>query len=393
MKSVHRSIAAAALASLFVPALPGETPYVLRREFASCQLERPVALVIPPDGSDRLFLVQQTGKILILPRDRNSGDTITFLDVSALMAVENNFEEGLVGFAFHPRYKENGRFFTCYAQQGPKINRVSEWHVNPADPDAADTASEKVLLEIPRPYWNHNSGTLLFGPDGLLYHSVGDGGKRDDAARLAQNLFAMNGKILRIDVDRRTGRRPYGIPDDNPFVKTEGALPEIWCYGLRNPWGMYFDPETGALWCADVGQDLREEVNIIVKGGNYGWSYREGASPFALNPDTPPKGVKFIEPVIDYDRGQGISITGGLIYRGPGHPDLRGAYIYGDWGSGRIWALRTEGAGHTVTSNALIIDPQDTAPDVGKPTAFAEDAANELLVLDWNGRIFSLAKR
>ena len=153
------------------------------------------------------------------------------------MAVENDFEEGLVGFAFHPKYKENGRFFTCYAQQNPKINRLSEWRVDPANPNAADPTSEKILLEIPRPFWNHNSGTLLFGPDGKLYFSVGDGGKRDDAARLSQNLFAMNGKILRLDVDTQTGRRAYGIPGDNPFVTTEGALPEIWCLGAAQSVG------------------------------------------------------------------------------------------------------------------------------------------------------------
>lgn len=393
MNSAHRPLASLALAALCVPATAAETPYVLRREFAACLLERPVALVIPPDGTDRHFLVQQTGKVLVLPKDRSSSTTKTFLDVRDRMAVQNDFEEGLVGFAFHPRYKENGRFFTCYAQQNPKINRISEWRVNTADADAADTSSEKILLEIPRPFWNHNSGTLLFGPDGMLYHSVGDGGKRDDAARLAQNLFVMNGKILRLDVDQQTGRRAYGIPDDNPFLQTEGALPEIWCYGLRNPWGMAFDPATGAFWCADVGQDQREEINIIVKGGNYGWSYREGAAPFALTTASPPNGLSLIDPIHEYDRAQGISITGGLIYRGPGHPDLHGAYIYGDWGSGRIWALRTEGQAYTVLSNTLLVDPTDTLPDLAKPTAFAEDTTKELLVLDWSGRVFSLAKR
>jgi quinoprotein glucose dehydrogenase len=393
MKGIPFSLAAAWLASLVTPSALAETAMVLKREFAACSLERPITVVIPPDGSQRLFLAQQTGKILILPADRSASQTKTFLDVSGLMAVENDFEEGLVGFAFHPKYKENGRFFTCYAQQNPKINRLSEWRVDPQNPDAADPASEKVLLEIPRPFWNHNSGTLLFGPDGYLYFSVGDGGKRDDAARLAQNLFVMNGKILRLDVDNRTGRRAYGIPGDNPFVKTEGALPEIWAYGLRNPWGLAFDPATGTLWCADVGQDQFEEINIITKGGNYGWSFREGAHPFTLVAATPPKGAKLIEPIHEYSRDQGISITGGLVYRGSAHPTLRGAYIYGDWGSGRVWALETEGPDHSVKANTLIIAPEDTLPNLAKPTAFCEDASQELLVLDWNGRLFSLAPR
>lgn len=385
------SLIAAALCSA-VPLAPAEpTPFLLKREFASLTLERPVALVTSPDS--RLFLVQQTGTILILPADRSSAEARTFLDVRDRMAVENDFEEGLVGFAFHPGYRQNGRFFTCYAQQNPKINRLSEWRVNPSDPNTADPASEKVLLEVPRPFWNHNSGSLLFGPDGCLYFSVGDGGQRDNVARLAQNLFAMNGKILRLNVDGQTGRRPYGIPDDNPFVKTAGAHPEIWCLGLRNPWGLSFDPDSGTLWCADVGQDQREEINIIVKGGNYGWSFREGAQAFALSTQTPPKDAHFIDPIFDYDRSQGISITGGLVYRGTAHPTLRGAYIYGDWGSGRIWALRTEGQDHSVVSNSLLIAPEDTLPDLAKPTAFAEDEKHELLVLDWSGRIFSLTQR
>lgn len=387
-----RHLAATLLATLTL-APAAETAFVLKREFAACALERPIALVIPPDGSERLFLVQQTGKILILPKDRAAAGTRTFLDVSDRMAVENDFEEGLVGFAFHPRYKENGLFYTCYAQQNPKINRLSEWRVSATDAQTGDPTTERVLLEIPRPYWNHNSGSLLFGPDGLLYFSVGDGGKRDDAARLSQNLFAMNGKILRIDVDSRTGRRAYGIPSDNPFVKTEGALPEIWCYGLRNPWGISFDPATGALWCADVGQDQREEINIIVKGGNYGWSFREGTQPFTLRTDAPPKDAAFIDPVFDYERSQGISITGGLVYRGSGHPDLRGAYIYGDWGSGRIWALHTGPAAAKALSNTPLIAPEATQPEPAKPTAFAEDTNQELLVLDWAGRIFRLEKR
>ncbi len=393
MKPWIRPLAAACAAALPLSVAAAAHPpaVTLQQEFTACSFERPITLVIPPDGTNRLFLAQQTGKILILPANRTDSATTTFLDVAPLMAVENDFEEGLVGFAFHPQYKENGRFFTCYAQQNPKINRLSEWRVDPTRPDRADPASEKILLEIPRPFWNHNSGNLVFGPDGFLYIAVGDGGRRDDAARLAQNLFAMNGKILRLDVDSRTGRRPYGIPADNPFLKTEGALPEIWCYGLRNPWGLSFDPATGTLWCADVGQDQFEEINILVKGGNYGWSHREGAHPFTLTTLTPPKNQAFIEPIHEYSRDQGISITGGLVYRGQRHPDLRGAYLYGDWGSGRIWALHTEGPDHAVKANTPLITPENAPAPPAKPTAFCEDENQEILVLDWNGRLFSLA--
>jgi glucose/arabinose dehydrogenase len=377
---------------LLAPAAAADTPYTLAQDFAKLKLSRPVALAVAPDGSQRLFLAQQTGKVLVLPKDRAGAEAKVFLDVSGLMKVENDFEEGLVGFAFHPKYKENGRFYVCYAQQDPKINRLSEFKVS-ADPDKADAASERVVLEVPRPFWNHNSGNMVFGPDGMLYFTVGDGGKGDDAARLSQVQFTMNGKLLRLDVDGRTGRRQYGIPADNPFVKTDGACKEAWAWGLRNPWGLAFDSETGALWCADVGQEQREEINVIVKGGNYGWSFREGTLPFVRRRHDPPADAKFIEPVHEYDRSQGISITGGFVYRGQKHTDLRGAYIYGDWGSGRVWALKTEGPDHKVASNTLLIEPAPGQAKFAKPAAFCEDESREILLLDWNGAIHRLEKR
>ena len=373
-------------------AFSAETPYKLTREFPNCTVERPITLVVPPDGSGRMLLVQQTGKVLILPKNRTSSEVQVFLDVGPLMKVENDFEEGLVGFAFHPKYKENGRFYVCYAQQEPKVNRISEFRVS-ADPDKADAASERVVLEVPRPYWNHNCGNMAFGPDGMLYFIVGDGSKGDDNTRLAQNLFAMNGKILRLDVDGRTGRRAYGIPADNPFVKTPGARAEIWSWGHRNPWGMAFDSETGELWCAEVGQEQREEINVIVKGGNYGWSFREGTLPFPRRLDAPPADAKFVEPVFEYDRSQGISITGGFVYHGTTLPDLKGAYIYGDWGTGRLWALQTTGPDHKTVSNTLLSEPADLKAPFVKPTAFREDPNREILVLDWNGGIHRIEKR
>ena len=369
-----------------------ENEWRLTRDFSSCAIERPVSLVMPPDGTQRLFLVQQRGKILILPKDRHAAQTTVFLDISDRKLAENEFEEGLISLAFHPKFKENGRFFVCYAQQNPKINRISELKVLPSDAGKADMGTERVLLEIPRPFWNHNSGNMLFGPDGMLYLSVGDGGKGDDAARLAQNLFLLNGKVLRIDVDTRTGRRPYGIPTDNPFVKTDGASGEIWTWGMRNPWGLAFDHSSGLLWGADVGQEQREEINILVKGGNYGWSFREGNVPFIRRPEAPPADVKFVEPIHDYDRTQGTSITGGLVYRGSKFPELQQSYVYGDWGTGRIWALKTEGTPPKLVSNIQLTAPADPKADFVKPPAFCEDEGQEILVLDWNGGIFRLEK-
>ncbi len=370
-----------------------EYAWKLTKDFTACKIERPVSLVIPPDGTQRLFLVQQRGKIVILPKDRSATPTGVFLDISDRKLEENEFEEGLISLAFHPKFKENGRFFICYAQQNPKINRISEMKVSASDPGKADLATERIVLEIPRPYWNHNSGNMLFGPDGMLYLSVGDGGKGDDVARLAQNLFLMNGKILRLDVDTRTGRREYGIPTDNPFVKTEGARSEIWSWGMRNPWGLAFDHDTGAFWCADVGQEQREEINIITKGGNYGWSFREGTIPFIRRTDAPPADAKFIDPIHEYDRSQGISITGGIVYRGGKFPELQRSYIYGDWGSGRIWALLAEGTPLKAISNTLLTAPADVKANFVKPTAFCEDENKEILVLDWNGGIERLEKR
>lgn len=359
----------------------------LQPVWEKAELPRPVALVIPPDGSQRLFLVQQRGQIQILPQDRASAQPSLFLDISGRDLEENEFEEGLLGLAFHPKFAENRRFFIYYTKQNPKRSVLSEMKVSAEDPQRADVKSERVLLEIPQPFWNHNSGNLLFGPDGMLYIAVGDGGKRDDVARLAQNLFILNGSILRIDVDRKDGDREYGIPQDNPFVRTEGARPEIWAYGLRNPWGIWIDEPTGLFWCADVGQDLWEEIDLIEKGGNYGWSYREGLHEFPPRKDQPPADLRLIDPVHEYPRSDGISITGGFVYRGKRLPDLQGWYVYGDWGSGRIWALSYDPATRRVTENRLLLAPQGVvdATKVVKPTAFAPDENGEILILNWNG--------
>jgi quinoprotein glucose dehydrogenase len=382
------ALVGAFLASGLLPLRADEI--ALERVYAQVPVERPVTLVIPPDGTLRRFLVQQRGKVLILPADPAASATQTFLDFSGRKMEAHLFEEGLLGFAFHPRFAENGLFYVYYSQQDPKRSVLSELRVSADDPNRADPASERVLMEIPQPYWNHNSGNLLFGPDGLLYIGVGDGGKRDDAARLAQNPFSWLGKILRIDVNRRSGARAYGIPPDNPFTKEkEGYLYEIYALGLRNPWGLWFDPVHGDLWCADVGQDLWEEINLIRPGANYGWSYREGTQPFPLRTDPPPAALKFEEPIHVYGRGDGLSITGGLQYRGEKLPALRGKYVYGDYRFGNFWALTYDRTAGKVAENRKIRAP-DVATNKVMPTAFVEDADREILVLDWNGAIHRL---
>jgi len=354
--------------------------------FKNQKLKLPVALAIPPDDTDRLFLVQQHGKITILPEDRNSAKETTFLDFTDRPLVQQQFEEGLLGLAFHPDYANNRKFYLYYTLQEPKHSVLSEMQTSATNPNQADPTTERILLEIPQPYWNHNSGNLLFGPDGFLYLAVGDGGKGGDPLRLSQNTFVHNGKILRLDVDSRSGNRPYGIPESNPFTDKPGHRPEIFALGLRNPWGLTFHPETGELWAADVGQNAYEEINIIQKSGNYGWPFYEATHRFMPDRDALPDKPDFIKPIHEYSRKDGISITGGLHYRGQSVPALEGNYLYGDWGLGTIWALDHQGK---KTGNTKIFTRPDKQASF-KPTAFVEDARGELLILSHDGQIFTI---
>jgi len=367
----------------------------------SVVIDKPITLVVPPDGTGRQFLVQQRGKVIILPKDETSADAKVFLDLSGIgmEAKDGKFEEGLVGFAFHPKFKDNGKFYVAHSAQDMKRTVYAEYHVSSSDPDKADP-TERVLLEVPAPYWNHHSGNLAFGPDGYLYICLGDGGGKPggDPLRHAQNPFVLNAKLLRIDVDRTQGSRAYGIPEDNPFVGQEAKRWEIFALGLRNPWGMSFDTE-GTLWLADVGQELFEEINLIEKGGNYGWSFREGMGNYPGRQDAPPEGTVFADPIHVYDHTQGISITGGFVYRGSRLPELVGSYIYGDWAYGSIWALKYDKAAKKVVSNTVLQGPQlnpadKTSKNVGfKPTAFCEDANHEIIALDWMGKAWRVVAK
>ena len=352
------------------------------------KIKLPVALAIPPDGSERLFLVQQFGKITILPKDRSSSEETTFLDLTGRPLIKNQFEEGLLGLAFHPDYAKNRKFYLHYTLQDPKHTVISEMQTAADNPAKADPTTERILLEIPQPYWNHNSGNILFGPDGLLYIGVGDGGKANDPHQLSQNTFVHNGKILRIDVNTRSGNRPYGLPSGNPFLNTPGHHPEIFALGLRNPWGMTFHPETKELWAADVGQYAHEEINIIQKGGNYGWSHKEGNHPANAHEDKPSKDAKFIDPIHEYHRPSGISITGGLHYRGKSVPSLQGHYLYGDWGFGTLWALDHKES--KTTNQKIFTRPKNLRKF--RPNAFVEDAQGELLILSHDGNIFTISQ-
>lgn len=363
--------------------------------YENLEIERPVSVQIPDDGTNRRFLVEQTGKIKILPADENASEAAVFLDMTDKIGVEKDFEEGLLGLAFHPDFKNNNKFYLTFSRQGPKRLVLAEYT---ADGDKADPESERVLLEVQQPEWNHNSGNLFFDPrDGMLFVCVGDGGLKNGVFMLAQKLTRWNGKVLRIDVDERTGDLEYGIPADNPFTDDPIACPEIWAYGLRNPWGAAIDPKTGLFYLADVGQNLWEEINIIEPGGNYGWEHKEATHEFTprndlmevlgQKPKPNDKLPDFIDPIHEYSRGDGLSITGGYVYRGEKIPALQGHFLYGDWRLGNIWALEYDESADKVVDNHQIDKPADPANPTVQPTAFCPDENGEALVLDWRGGI------
>ncbi|MFZ6029034.1 MAG: PQQ-dependent sugar dehydrogenase [Chloroflexota bacterium] len=318
----------------------------------------PLGLVAAGDGSGRLFVIDQVGEIRILtPQGKLMDEPFLDLAKRIVMLATDYDERGLLGLAFHPRYAENGRFYVYYSiplrADAPSdwnhTSRISEFHVSQENPNAADPASERIILEIDQPQMNHNGGQIAFGPDGYLYIPLGDGGGANDTGTghtpvlgNAQDTSRWFGSILRIDVD---GGDPYAIPADNPFEGQQG-LEEIYAYGFRNPYRIAFD--TGGehqLFVGDAGQNLWEEVDIVTRGGNYGWNIKEGThcfDPESANdsppdcPETGPLGEDLIDPIIEYPNahqqdGLGLVVIGGLVYRGEAIPALQGRYIFGDW--------------------------------------------------------------
>ncbi|HKI34304.1 MAG TPA: PQQ-dependent sugar dehydrogenase [Gemmataceae bacterium] len=339
---------------------------------------RPLVLTHAGDGSNRVFVATEHGVIHVFPNEQKAERTQVFLDIQDRVFYDDNQnEEGFLGLAFHPKYKDNGEFFVFYTVRKPKLTNVlSRFRVSKDDPNRADPASEEELLRITTPFWNHDGGTLCFGPDGYLYVAVGDGGKADDPFNHGQDLSKIFGKVLRLDVDHKDKDRPYAIPKDNPFVDKAGARPEIWAFGLRNPWRMAFDRKTGKLWTSDVGQNLYEEIDILVAGGNYGWSIREGLHPFGANGSGPRKDL--IDPIWEYHHDTGKSLTGGTVYRGKRLPELEGHYLYADYVNPRIWALRyDEGKGRVVANRPI--------PDPNVPVmSFGEDEAGEVYFMTYS---------
>jgi len=363
---------------VFASVLPLEAQtFSLTDAFPKLTFNQPLFLTHSGDRSDRIFVVRQDGIIHVFPNDSTVTSAGEFLNLSAKLSATSG-EEGLLGLAFPPDFRSSRVFYVNFtvpssvASSGMKVV-VERYRVSATDSNKADPASEKRLLEIEEPVSNHNGGMLAFGPDSMLYIGVGDGGS-------GQTLTTLLGKILRIDVRGDSG---YTIPRDNPFAAdSTGVRKEIWAYGLRNPWRFSFDSKTGQLWAGDVGQDTREEVDIITRGGNYGWKIMEGTicrPGGGGNCDT----TGLTLPVADYGRALGYCVTGGYVYRGSRLPQLAGAYIFGDYGSGNIFLLRYEGGKVTVDSVFF----RNTSMNI---SSFGVDEQNELYVVGYGGKIRKL---
>ncbi len=352
-------------------------PFTVARAFEHLDFRGLTNLTQPAAGDDRLFVTEQPGRVLAFPNDEAAREAEVFLDIRDRVS-DGGSEEGLLGLAFDPAYHENGYFYVYYSASGPRRSVVSRFRLN-AETQQADPASEFVIMEIDQPFRNHNGGQLAFGPDGFLYVGLGDGGSGGDPMRHGRNKGTLLGSILRIDVSHSTSETSYAVPPDNPFVGDSSARPEIWAYGLRNPWRFSFDRETGRLWAGDVGQNSVEEVDVVEKGGDYGWNRLEGSRCFSAA-DCDPTGT--VLPVWEYPTRGNCSVIGGYVYRGGGIPSLTGAYVFGDFCSGRIWALRYDG--QEVTEHLLLAD---TPLQI---VSFGQDRDGGLYVLSQNSGIYRL---
>ncbi len=354
----------------------------LIRAFPHLSFVQPVFLTHSNDNTNRVYVVQQNGIIKVFPNDSSAQSATAFLDISQRLSSSVG-EEGLLGLAFHPHYAQNGYFFVNYTARSPRRTVVARYSVSAGNRDVADPESGVTILEVYQPYGNHNAGMLMFGLDGYLYVGMGDGGSAGDPQNRAQNLDSLLGKMLRIDVDTAVAPRNYGIPPDNPLVgNPQGFREEIYAWGLRNPWRYSQDPVTGEVWVGDVGQNLWEEIDLLHRGGNYGWRIMEGTH--CYNPSMGCDTTGLIMPITEYSHGAGgCSVTGGYVYRGAARPDLRGAYIYGDYCSGRIWALYYQNG--QVAAESLLVD----SPFV--ISSFGVDEKNELYVCDYGGTIQTFA--
>lgn len=365
---MHLTILSLVLAGAAAPGTPA-----LRFTPVATGLSQITTLTPAGDGSGRLFVTEQDGQIRFLKGGQLQPGT--FLDLRRLTRAGG--ERGLLGLAFDPKYKQNGRLYVHYTD----LNGDTVLARYTARGDRADPASARVLLQVKQPYANHNGGQLAFGPDGFLYLGLGDGGSGGDPQNNGQNLNTLLGKLLRLDVRGDTLK----AAPNNPFAGRQGARPEIWAYGLRNPWRFSFDRQTGDLWIADVGQNKIEEVNrqpAASRGGeNYGWRLKEGRACF--DPETNCDQAGLVDPVVQYDHSEGQSVTGGYMYRGAAIPALKGQYLYADFVTGRLWGARQNGGRWQATPLG----------QVQNPSAFGEDERGELYVAEYGGRVLKIVPR
>jgi glucose/arabinose dehydrogenase len=333
-------------------------------------LNQPTDLQEAPDGSGRMMVLEQAGVIRVVDKT-GALQAEPYLDIRDRVGT-NGSERGLLGLAFHPKFQQNGFFYVNYTDKNGDTH-IARFTAS-SGAAGVDPGTEKLILFVKQPFPNHNGGGLVFGPDQYLYIGLGDGGSGGDPRNNGQSLNTHLGKILRIDVNSGD---PYGIPPNNPFAKG-GGLPEIWAYGLRNPWRFSFDTANGDLYIADVGQNAWEEIDYIAKGSpaglNFGWRFREGANPFAGNP---PAGLNLVDPVWQYSHSEGCSVTGGGVYRGSQIPELQGTYLFGDYCSGTIWGLKRDAAG-TWQAQRLF----DSGASI---SSFSRDLSGEFYLLDQKG--------
>jgi len=356
---------------------PPSGPLVLTLTPVLSGLNSPVDLQNAADGSGRLFVVEQQGQIRIVTN--NSLMPTPFLDITSL--VDFGGEKGLLGLAFHPAYSQNRRFFVNYDRviSGQMQTVIAEFQTSASNPNQADPNSQRILFTVNQPFPNHKGGQLAFGPDGFLYIGLGDGGSAGDPLGNAQNRQVLLGKMLRIDVDHTSPGLQYAIPSDNPFLNGVDRG-EVWAYGLRNPWRFSFDVPSGRLFVADVGQDKFEEIDILQKGGNFGWNIMEGLHCF--KPSSGCNMTGLILPITEYDHSQGDAVIGGYVYRGAAIPRLSGTYLFSDFESGTIWGL-TENSTGQWTRSQLIAGGRNIS-------SFGRDEAGELYVLDYSGSLLRI---
>ena len=352
---------------------------VLREVPGDLQFSRPIDFQTAPGQTDRVYIAEQAGKIFSVTIGETNSEKTLFLDIEDEVACCG--ERGLLGFAFHPDFENSGFLFVHYNEGGTGDTLLERYQVQNG---VVNKASATLFLRIAQPASNHNAGSIAFGLDGFLYFPLGDGGGAGDSFNNAQDLSTLLGSLLRIDVDTPEGNRNYSIPSDNPFVgNNSGFREEAWAYGFRNPFRMSIDPETGDLWLGDVGQSSFEEIDLVTRGGNYGWNTLEGNECFNPPQNCNRSGLE--APVLAYPHSQGASVIGGHVYRGNGLAGFKGAYIYGDFISGRIWSLRRSG---DEVLNAELLDTDKLISCIGR------DTTGELYVLDLgSGGVFRLEMR